>query len=108
MRTEALALALLLAVPAAAARAEWARDSTSIAWRSGGAEVWRFSFDPRSGKPFFDPVGVTGGPSLTNFKPEDHPWHYGLWFSWKYLNHVNYWEEDRTSGHAAGATRWRP
>ena len=47
------------------------------------------------------------GPSFTNFKPEDHPWHYALWFSWKYINHVNYWEENRVSGQAAGATRWR-
>jgi hypothetical protein len=88
------------------ARAEWVRDSVSIAWRSNGATLWRFSFDPKSGKPFFNPIALRGNPSLTNFKPEDHPWHYGLWFSWKYINHVNYWEEDRTSGQAAGSTRW--
>jgi hypothetical protein len=82
------------------------RDSTSLAWRANGAVVWRFSFDPKFGKPFFEPVSVAGGPSLTNFKPEDHPWHYGLWFSWKYINKVNYWEESRQSGQAAGATRW--
>jgi hypothetical protein len=33
-------------------------------------------------------------------------WHYGLWFSWKYINHGNYWEEDRSTGRAEGATRW--
>ncbi len=49
---------------------------------------------------------------LTNFKPSDHPWHYGLWFSWKYINHpndtnhVNYWEEDKVTGQAQGKTRW--
>ena len=43
--------------------------------------------------------------TLTNFKPEDHPWHYGLWFSWKYINKANYWEEDRQTGKAEGATR---
>jgi hypothetical protein len=107
MRTDARLLAALALVAApAVARAEWVRDSTSLAWRANGETVWRFSFDPKSGKPFFDPVSVAGGPSLTNFKPEDHPWHYGLWFSWKYINHVNYWEEDRRSGQAAGATRW--
>lgn len=101
------ALGILLAcLTPAAVRAEWVRDGTGLAWRQGGATVWRFSFDPKGGKPFFDPVSAAGGPSLTNFKPQDHPWHYGLWFSWKYINHVNYWEEDRTSGHAAGATRW--
>ena len=106
-----LRLACTLAVFAATlapltARAEWVRDSVSIAWTSKGATLWRFSFDPRSGKPFFNPIAVGGNSSLTNFKPEDHPWHYGLWFSWKYINHVNYWEESRESGQAAGSTRW--
>ncbi|MEO8619909.1 MAG: DUF6807 family protein [bacterium] len=103
----AIALALLtITLAPCAARAEWVRDSVSIAWVSKGATLWRFSFDPKSGKPFFNPIALAGNPSLTNFKPEDHPWHYGLWFSWKYINHVNYWEEDRTSGQAAGSTRW--
>jgi hypothetical protein len=95
-----------------AGRVEWQRDDTSLALRSGTNVVWRFSFDPGKGKPFFHPLSVGGGPSLTNFKPEDHPWHYGLWFSWKYINrvnstnHVNYWEEDRVTGNAQGKTRW--
>jgi hypothetical protein len=90
------------------ARADWLRDDTSLAWRSGDSILWRFSYDSANGKPFFNPLRVGGGPSLTNFRPEDHPWHYGLWFSWKYINHVNYWEEDRQSGKAGGATRWTP
>jgi hypothetical protein len=86
-------------------RADWLRDDTSIAWRDGTNLLWRFSFDPNKGKPFFHPL-TANGTALTNFKPEDHPWHYGLWFSWKYINHVNYWEEDRATGNAEGATRW--
>jgi len=103
---------LLLVLCPNIAWADWQRDAASIAWRTGTNVVWRFSFDPRKGKPFFHPLSVGGGPSLTNFKPEDHPWHYGLWFSWKYINrvnstnHVNYWEEDRTTGRAQGKTRW--
>jgi hypothetical protein len=89
-----------------AARADWQRTDTTLAWRVGANVVWQFSFDPQKGKPFFHPLTVAGGPALTNFKPVDHPWHYGLWFSWKYINHVNYWEEDRMTGHAEGATRW--
>ncbi len=94
--------------------ADWQRDDTSLSWLSGTNIVWRFNFDPAKGKPFFHPVSVAGGPALTNFKPEDHPWHYGLWFSWKYIyplhstNHINYWEEDRATGHAQGRTRWDP
>lgn len=97
-----LALAL-----ASTARAEWARNETAIAWRRDGRDLWRFSFDPAKGKPFFHPI-TAGGPAFTDFKPADHPWHYGLWFSWKYINEVNYWEESRQSGQAAGATRWSP
>ena len=97
---------LLLGVVAETARAEWQRDETTIAWRDGnGNVVWKFSFDPQKGKPFFHPICV-GGTALTNFKPEDHPWHYGLWFSWKYINKANYWEEDRQTGKAEGSTRW--
>jgi hypothetical protein len=102
-------LALLLAtlsLQAARQNGSWQRDAGSLAWRVGSHVVWKFTFDPRFGKPFFDPLGPVGGPSLTNFKPEDHPWHYGMWFSWKYINEANYWEEDRTSGKAQGATRW--
>jgi hypothetical protein len=91
---------------ASAANADWKRDDKSIAWQARGESLWRFSFDPEKGKPFFDSLSA-GGPSLITFQPEDHPWHYGLWFSWKYINGANYWEEDRKTGRAEGATRWR-
>ena len=102
----ACASLLLFSLCQPEARADWQRDETTIGWRAGTNVLWRFSFDPKKGKPFFHPLTAGGGPSLTNFKPEDHPWHYGLWFSWKYINHVNYWEEDRATGRAEGATRW--
>jgi quercetin dioxygenase-like cupin family protein len=89
-----------------AAHAQWLRDDTSVAWQQDGQTRWKFSFDPGRGKPFFHPLSVASGVSLTEFQPEDHPWHYGLWFSWKYINGVNYWEEDRQSGKAEGTTRW--
>jgi hypothetical protein len=98
---------LLVGLTALPARAEWQRDHASLAWREGTNVVWRFSFDPTKGKTFFDPVSI-GGTTFTNFKPEDHPWHYGLWFSWKYINHANYWEENRNTGKAEGVTRWLP
>src|SRR5262245_26178538 len=90
---------------ASVASAEWRRDDKTIAWLVNDEPLWQFSFDPNKGKPFFDPLSIAGT-RLTTFRPEDHPWHYGLWFSWKYINGVNYWEEDRNSGRAEGATRW--
>jgi hypothetical protein len=98
-----LAAVLLAASPV---RADWQRTDTTVAWTAKGKVVWQFSFDPAKGKAFFHPVTVGGGPSLTNFKPVDHPWHYALWFSWKYINGVNYWEEDRQTGRANGKTSW--
>ena len=29
---------------------------------------------------------------MTADRPPDHIWHHGLWFSWKFINKVNYWE----------------
>lgn len=106
-------VALLLVGAAASPLAQrvagdWVRTDTSLAWRVGSEVVWKFTFDPKSGKPYFDPLAAVGGARLTNFKPEDHPWHYGLWFSWKYINSANYWEEDRSSGRSAGLTSWQP
>lgn len=108
LQRQAVLAALLISVLALPARAAWQSDATTISWKAGEKTIWRFSFDRNKGKPFFDPVsaGATG-PALTNFKPADHPWHYGMWFSWKYINGVNYWEEDKQTGDADGITTWR-
>ncbi|MDR1497607.1 MAG: PmoA family protein [Puniceicoccales bacterium] len=82
------------------------KSERQIALLSGGKTVWRFHADPaKNCKPYFDPLGVVGGPSLVLPKPADHPWHLAHWFSWKYINGVNYWEEDKR-GVARGETFW--
>jgi hypothetical protein len=106
-RPRLLLTAACLLLLAATARAEWARTDTSLAWKAGDAVVWQFNFDAATvGKPFFHPLGAVGGANVTARGPVDHPWHYGLWFSWKYINGKNYWEEDRVSGRPAGKTVW--
>ena len=101
-------LACLAASEACAASSALRWDvvsSNEFALKSGDADVWRLHADPaRDTKPYFDPVAVAGAPSLTCPKPDDHPWHLGLWFSWKYINGLNYWEE--TDGKAQGLTTW--
>jgi len=111
-RCKAAAAGLLaLGLFSADARGEWQRDDKSLAWVSGTNVFWRFSYDPARGKPFFHPLAPGGNAPLTNFRPADHPWHYALWFSWKYIDrtndarHVNYWEEN-SAGNAQGKTRW--
>lgn len=97
---------ITLALAVSFTRAEWHKDDTTLAWKAGGKTVWSFSFDPARGKAFFEPLTVNGGPSLTNFRPADHPHHYSLWFSWKYINRTNYWEEQAGPGISAGKTSW--
>jgi hypothetical protein len=41
---------------------------------------------------------------MTWQSPPDHVWHRGLWFSWKYINGINYWEEDNKTGLSQGRT----
>lgn len=102
----ALSIAAFIILGSTSSQAEWRQNDKSLAWLDGGKVVWQFNFDSAEGKPFFDPLTVKGGQALTTSGPEDHPWHYGLWFSWKYINKVNYWEQDRTTGKAEGQTRW--
>jgi hypothetical protein len=86
---------------------EWDRQPDSLALRQDGQIVWRFNFGPNETKPSFHPLAVPGGPVLSAYRPKDHPWHRGLWFSWKYINKVNYWEEDKKTGLPEGQTEWR-
>lgn len=101
-------LAILIIVPTAMCRAEsplsWADKPGSLALVHGQDIVWQFNFDQQLSKPYFHPLNLPGGKTLTWASPPDHPWHYGLWFSWKYINGVNYWEEDLQTGHSAGLT----
>ena len=88
--------------------AAWQATETSLAWEDDGRTVWQFNFDPQFAKTFFHPLSAGGGPALTESRPDDHRWHYGLWFSWKYINKANYWEENRETGISEGATSWSP
>jgi len=79
----------------AAARAtyEWKHDpGLALALLADGKPVWVFHFAPKDNWPYFHPLSLPGGPVLTGLAPKDHPWHRALWFSWKYINGINYWE----------------
>ncbi|HLP02309.1 MAG TPA: DUF6807 family protein [Opitutaceae bacterium] len=108
MNRAILAIVTLMgALAVSSSRAEWRRDHTSLAWTRGGHVLWAFSFDPRHGKPHFATL-APGGANLVEVRPADHVWHYGLWFSWKFIDGVNYWEETGPEQRAEGATRWQP
>jgi hypothetical protein len=115
MRTQStlsflLALLLLVTVPVGAdeRKFSWQTGSAFVALECDGETVWRFNYDTNaSSKPFFHPLALPGGKPLTWQSPDDHVWHYGLWFSWKFLNGVNYWEENKETRKSDGVTSWR-
>jgi hypothetical protein len=78
------------------------RGGASLALVGPGGPLWRFNYDPGLDTPYFHPLNTTDGRTLTWDRPPDHVWHHGLWFSWKFINGVNYWEIDPKTGRPAG------
>jgi len=89
---------------AAAPQLKWdQQQDKALSLLQDGKVLWTFNYDRQEAKPCFYPLRSTSGVELACHRPPDHPWHYGLWFSWKLINGVNYWEEDKAH-HSAGMT----
>jgi hypothetical protein len=78
---------------------EWQETETSLALHNRGKVVWQHVHDRKTGKPYMR-LGLLDGTELTRPCPmpkgyarADHVWHKGLWWSWKYINGVNFWEK---------------
>jgi hypothetical protein len=84
----------------------WESGDSSVSLLNAGKPVWQFQYDKSLPKPMFHPLSLTDGTTLTWDQPPDHPWHHALWFAWKYLNGVNYWEEGKGSPETRGITEW--
>lgn len=52
-----------------------------------------YRFGPTLPKPCVHPLVTPGGATVTGFEMSDHVWHRGLWFTIKFVNGANYWEE---------------
>jgi len=59
--------------------------------------LWRYEYGTKP-KPFFHPLRTPAGYELTLFEPGDHFWHRGLWFTIKFVNGHNFWEENPPFG----------
>jgi type 1 glutamine amidotransferase len=94
--------AVTLSAPSTPPPLTWEKSERGLALARDGRVLWRLHTE--GPKPFFHPVALSSGEVLTWESPPDHPWHRGLWFSWKYINGVNYWEEDRATGQGEGVT----
>jgi hypothetical protein len=82
----------------------WEESDTSLRLINDNTLIWQYNFNTRKGKPFFHPLNVNGV-TLSCESPSDHTWHLGLWFSWKFINGLNYWEYK--NGYASEATGFR-
>jgi len=69
----------------------WNQTDTSLTLSNHSEIIWQYNYNNRLGKPYFHPLTVNHS-DLTCVSPPDHPWHLGLWFSWKFINGINYWE----------------
>ena len=105
----AILVAAMVLVVSGAGAAEcpaWKSTESSVALCEGEETLWQFNYGDALSKPFFHPVALKGTGPLTWEAPPDHPWHHALWFCWKFINGVNYWEEDRKTGESPGVTDW--
>jgi hypothetical protein len=87
----------------------WIKTESSLTLSNPSEIIWQYNFNNRFGKPYFHPLTINHS-DLTCVSPPDHPWHLGLWFSWKFINGVNYWEylkdykSPETGYHSEGIT----
>lgn len=63
---------------------------------AGDGLLCRYVYAPEtaaneSPKPYFHPVNSLDGDTLTNFRPNDHPWHHGLSLTIDNASGTNFW-----------------
>jgi len=76
-------------------------DTGAVTLQVGGKTCWTYVPQSKEGKPYFHPLAIPGTDDVfTSFRPPDHNWHLGFWFSWKFINGYNFWEPSTN-----GATR---
>lgn len=108
MKGSILIAAALSSVATFAGAATCEKTERGVRCVRDGKVVWNLDVDTPEGKPALHPLALPSGRVLTDFHPDDHFWHLGFWFSFKYLNGVNYWEPVDIKGRgskAAGETR---
>ena len=65
---------------------------------------WRYVYGGVA-KPYVHPFATPDGVPVTGFQPHSHPWHRGVWFTIKYVNGENFWEEGDEAGPAGHGTQ---
>lgn len=77
----------------AASEARWQPHPSRAGHRYGAGmtERWQTVWD--APRPFVHPLLAPDGATLTVDAPPDHPWHHALWFTIKFVDGDNFWEE---------------
>jgi len=88
----------------AAAQYRWRQSQGRVALVRDETVVWQLNFDRAQGKPNFHPLCLPDGTLLSWDRPADHPWHRAVWFSWKFINGVNYWAREGGADALIGRT----
>ncbi len=75
-----------------------------------GALLFRYHYQPHTAaneapRPYAHPLCSLAGDVLTNFRPNDHPWHHGLSLTLTSVGGVNFW--GGPSHRAADGYQWR-
>jgi len=71
-------------------------SSRAVSLYAGDGLLCRYVYAPatdakESPKPYFHPVNSLAGDTLTNFRPNDHPWHHALCFTLNNVSGANFW-----------------
>ncbi|HVB10764.1 MAG TPA: DUF6807 family protein [Bacillota bacterium] len=74
---------------------------STLDFRGPGAS--RLLYHPAARLPHFHPVVTPAGRCVSLAVPQDHPWHVGLYFAWKFVNGVNCWEPEGGGAQAGPA-----
>ncbi len=91
------------AMAAAEPAMTWHQDDNRVLeLRGASGPVVRFNLASAPQDPRFEVLATADGRNTVWINPPDHVWHYGVWFSWKFINGVNFWETDAPGGRQAG------
>ena len=73
-------------------------DSHIELQNADGSPIAAYRFDRNLPKPCFYPLHTAAGRQIAGFQMSDHTWHRGLWFTIKFINKTNFWEENLPFG----------
>ncbi len=71
-------------------------EDQHVSLYAGELLLFRYNYKPEldakeSPKPYFHPVNSLDGDTLTNFRPNDHPWHHALCYTLNNVSGMNFW-----------------